>query len=375
MILFCGVPSEAPLRLAIEAAEKRKLQFLLLNQRNSHYLALRLTVTGEGFGGALAVGDATYRLSNIHGIYSRMIDSSVLPENRAVRHRTPDPAAVERSRVFHEAFCQWLELADCRVLNRPGAMASNMSKPYQCRVISRCGFEIPTTLVTNDPDEATAFHRQQGRVIFKSISSIRSIVREFNPNDRRALQRLRHLPTQFQAFVPGVNLRVHTAGPRLFATEILTGATDYRYAARDGQDLTMRPIELPDDIAARCLRLSQELNLPLCGIDLKRTPDGAYYCFEVNPSPAYSFYQEQTGQPIAEAIVDYLLAPYNARHGSLDHRKLDGPGRAGAIDLAGSGHTPARRHGNSRAPRPGGGRLCEPAHGHGWNGRAGPCGE
>lgn len=311
MIVFCGVPSEEPLRLAIEAAEKRDVPFLLLNQRQAHHLGIRLTVAGHSLDGTLAVGDASYRLSDIDGIYSRMIDSTVLPENRATRSHAPDMAAVERSRVFHEAFCQWLELADCRVLNRPGPMGSNMSKPYQCQLIRRCGFEIPETLVTNDPTEVLAFHRMHHRVIFKSISAIRSIVREFDPKDQRALQRLRHLPTQFQAFVPGVNIRVHTVGERVFASEVVTDATDYRYATRDGHDLNIRPIELPDEIAARCVRLSKELELPLCGIDLKRTPEGRYFCFEVNPSPAYSYYQEHTGQPIADAIVDYLVEPYS----------------------------------------------------------------
>lgn len=311
MILLCGIPTEEPLRLAIEAAERRDLPYLVLNQRDSHYLALRLAVTHGGLDGTLAVGDTTYRLSDIRGVYSRMIDSTLLPENRASRRHKPDPIAVERSRVFHDTFSQWLDLTDCRVLNRPGPMGSNMSKPYQCQLIRRCRFEIPETLVTNDPEAALAFYEKHRRIIFKSISSVRSIVREFNPKDRQALQRLLHLPTQFQAFVPGVNLRVHAAGTRLFTTEIVTDATDYRYAARDGRTVTMRPLELPDDIATRCLRLSQQLTLPLCGIDLKRTPDGAYYCFEVNPSPAYSFYEDHTGQPIAEAIVDYLHGAYN----------------------------------------------------------------
>ena len=250
MIVFCGVPSEEPLRLAIEAAEKRDVPFLVLKQRDSHHLGLRLTLTGHGLDGTLAVGDASYRLSDIDGIYSRTIESTVLPENRATRGRKPDMAAVERSRVFHEAFCQWLELADCRVLNRPGPMGSNMSKPYQCQLIRHCGFEIPVTLVTNDAAEVLAFHRMHQRVIFKSISAIRSIVREFNPTDKQALRRLRHLPTQFQAFVPGVNVRVHTVGERVFATEVVTEATDYRYAGRDGHDLKMQPAELPDDVAA-----------------------------------------------------------------------------------------------------------------------------
>ncbi|GKS59667.1 hypothetical protein YTPLAS18_31940 [Nitrospira sp.] len=306
MIVFCGVPSEEPLRLAIEAAERHERPYLVLNQRESHHLGLRLTVTAQGLDGALWVGDTDYPLRSIRGMYSRMIESDLLPENQSTRTRAPDPMAVGRSRVFHEAFVQWLELADARVFNRPGAMGSNMSKPYQCQLIRRCGFGIPETLVTNEPADALDFHRTHRRVVFKSISAVRSIVREFNPRDRRALRRLRHLPTQFQAYVPGVNLRVHVVGERVFATEIATEATDYRYASRDGHAVHMTARELPSEVAARCLRLSGELDLPLCGIDLKRTPEGEYYCFEVNPSPAYSYYQEHTGQPIAEAIVDYL---------------------------------------------------------------------
>ena len=68
----------------------------------------------------------------------------------------------------------------------------------------------------------------------------------------------------------------------------------------------MVPVNLPPEIVARCVNLSRTLELPLCGIDLKLTPDGDYYCFEVNPSPAYSYYQECSGQDIATAIVKYL---------------------------------------------------------------------
>ena len=68
----------------------------------------------------------------------------------------------------------------------------------------------------------------------------------------------------------------------------------------------MAAVTLPDDVAAKCLALSQRLALPFCGIDLKRTADGRYYCFEVNPSPAYSYYEAQTRQPIARALACYL---------------------------------------------------------------------
>jgi hypothetical protein len=32
------------------------------------------------------------------------------------------------------------------------------------------------------------------------------------------------------------------------------------------------------------------------------------YCFEVNPSPAYSYYESHTGQPISAALARYLVA-------------------------------------------------------------------
>jgi glutathione synthase/RimK-type ligase-like ATP-grasp enzyme len=192
-------------------------------------------------------------------------------------------------------------------LNRLRATSTNASKPYQSRIIKGCGFEIPPTIVTNDPQAVRDFQAAHGRLIYKSISSVRSIVRELGPVELLKLGLVRHLPTQFQAFIPGVNIRVHIVGARVFATRIESAAIDYRYAGRDGEAMMMTAMELPVEISERCVQLSQKLDLPLCGIDLKLTPDGAYYCFEVNPSPAYTYYQERTGQPIAQAIVEWLL--------------------------------------------------------------------
>ncbi len=122
----------------------------------------------------------------------------------------------------------------------------------------------------------------------------------------RQLARIRCLPTQFQEFIPGDNIRVHVIGPDVYSVRIASDAVDYRYAGRDGIDVDMTPYQLPAEVEDRCLRLSATLALPFCGIDLKLRPDGVFFCFEVNPSPAYSYYQEQTGMPISDALVRYL---------------------------------------------------------------------
>ncbi|MEZ4709913.1 MAG: hypothetical protein R3A44_22090 [Caldilineaceae bacterium] len=307
MILICGIPSEAPVRLVIEAAARLGAQHAVFNQREAHFYDLYLAVDRAGAGGRLYMRHAAWRLEEFSGVYARLMDFRDLPE-----HQPHTPGALNqeerhKSALIHSALDEWLEMAPGPVLNRSSAMASNGSKPYQAQLIAQAGFPTPQTLITNQPEAARAFLAEHGRVIFKSISSIRSVVKELDHGRLAELERIRFLPTQFQPYVPGTNIRVHVVGADLFATQIDTQAVDYRYAGQDGLEVTMTPLELPTAIADRCRHLSHLLNLPLCGIDLKRTPDDQYVCFEVNPSPGYSYYQERTGQEIAGAIVRYLM--------------------------------------------------------------------
>jgi glutathione synthase/RimK-type ligase-like ATP-grasp enzyme len=305
MILFCGIASEPPLALAIEAARNLGIEHLVLHQRFSHFYDIALDHQDGQLTGYLWAQEREWSLEKFSGVYHRLIECETLPENKQSGGTPPDAERMTKSMFFHQALEEWIDLAECRVVNRTAAMSSNMSKPYQAQLISRF-FSTPPTLVTNEPDEALEFIKLHGKVIYKSISSVRSIVREWSKKDEKNLGKIRVLPTQFQRFIPGTNIRVHVVGSNVFATEISSDAVDYRYAQTDGLDVEMRPVELPSEVSRQCCELACMLQLPFCGIDLKRTERGAYYCFEVNPSPAYSYYQEYTGQRIAEALINYL---------------------------------------------------------------------
>ena len=67
-------------------------------------------------------------------------------------------------------------------------MGSNASKPYQAQLIRAHGFAVPETLITNDPEEVRAFQRQHPRVIYKSISGVRSIVQTLAEEDLARLE-------------------------------------------------------------------------------------------------------------------------------------------------------------------------------------------
>jgi glutathione synthase/RimK-type ligase-like ATP-grasp enzyme len=119
---------------------------------------------------------------------------------------------------------------------------------------------------------------------------------------------LRHGPAQFQAFIPGTNVRVHTVGDELFATRVHSEVVDYRYAGREGGEVVMEPMTLPPAVAEACRQVARRLDLLLAGIDLKETPEGEYYCFEVNPCPGFLYYEKHTGQPISLALAELLRA-------------------------------------------------------------------
>jgi glutathione synthase/RimK-type ligase-like ATP-grasp enzyme len=306
VILFAGIPSETPLALAIAAAERLSLPHLVFNQRHSTHVNLSMEWREAGLDGALWLGDARYRLDGFTGIYARTVEAAVLPELQPRGRGGADAAAVARTQTLTELFNELLDVHPGRVANRPSAMGSNLSKPYQAQLIQAAGLLIAETIVTNDAQAVRAFHADHRRIVYKSVSGVRSIVREWSPAIGPDLAAVSRLPTQFQAFVPGVNIRVHVVGDELFATEIASDAVDYRYGERDGFETAMSPVELPSFIADVCVKLTVGLGLVLSGIDLKRTPGGEWYCFEVNPSPAYSYFEELGGQPIAEALVRAL---------------------------------------------------------------------
>jgi glutathione synthase/RimK-type ligase-like ATP-grasp enzyme len=290
--------------LVREALDGLGAPYLLLNQRQFSITGMMLEISNGQIVGRLQVNGDSYPLEEFTAIFTRLMDYRFLPELKDQPESSPQR---QLCRNLLDTLNRWAEVAPARVVNRAAPMSSNFSKPFQAQLIRRFGFEVPETLITNDPELVKAFRARHQRIIYKSISGVRSIVQTFNDADMDRLESIRWCPTQFQAFVDGTNVRVHTVGQKVFATAISTDATDYRYAHRQGGNRAeLRAVELSDDLAEMCVKLSEGLGLAFAGIDLKVTQDNRVYCFEVNPSPAFSYYESNTGQPIARAVAAYL---------------------------------------------------------------------
>jgi glutathione synthase/RimK-type ligase-like ATP-grasp enzyme len=250
--------------------------------------------------GWVRVKEETFHLDSVNAAYLRPCDAREFPE---IARGGQDSELWRHALALQDSLLSWAELTPALVLNRPSDMAVNGSKPYQASWIASLGFRIPDTLITTDPDTALEYWRQHGRVIYKSVSGIRSVVSCLTEKHRPRFDNITSCPTQFQEYIPGTEYRVHVVGEEVFACTVLSEADDYRYST---EPVDMQACELPSDVAARCRAVAASMNLFLAGLDLRCTPEGEWYCFEVNPSPAFTCFEQRTGQPIAEAVARLL---------------------------------------------------------------------
>jgi RimK-like ATP-grasp domain len=302
VILLWGLPTEEPMAIVRRELDRLGADVVFLDQQAVLQTDVELEVDSCARG-SVRLGSQEWQLRDFAAVYARAYDS-VRVASVAGTEAQSNPR--QHAARVDELLWAWCDLAAGTIVNRPRAMSSNDSKPYQADLIRQFGFATPDTLITTDPDAVCAFWDEHQSVIYKSVSGVRSIVSRLGPGHAARLDTVTHCPTQFQAYVPGVDVRVHVVGSEVLACELVCAADDYRY--RGEQPIDVRPCALPDDVAERCVRMTACLDLSVAGIDLRRTPDARWYCFEVNPMPGFSYFEHASGLPIGAAIARLLAS-------------------------------------------------------------------
>lgn len=304
MILVWSLPGDRQTALVLDALARKDAAYFFFDQHEVLTAEIELHA-GTRVSGFLKVGSQRLDLADVTAAYLRPYETSQIPSvARTGAQSTEHQRAVE----LEDALIGWSEITPALVVNRLSDMGPNGSKPYQAALIKACGFKTPDTLVTTDPEAVWAFWDQHPGIIYKSISGIRSIVSRLCIEDADRLAKIRWCPTQFQEYVPGDDYRVHVVGDRIFTTRIVSLADDYRYASRKGEKAYLEASEVPKEVAERCLKMAHKMRLWVSGIDLRLTPQGEWYCFEVNPSPGFTYFQDACDFAIDEAIAHLLIA-------------------------------------------------------------------
>jgi glutathione synthase/RimK-type ligase-like ATP-grasp enzyme len=300
VILLWGLPHDSLLTALAEELRDLSADAVVLDQRR----AARSTIDPSP-GGTIETGERTIPLAQVTAVYPRPYDTTRLLERAGVAAGTPE---WRRAHAFDQGMLAWLETTAARVVNRPSAMAANGSKPLQLAQLRAAGFRTPETLVTTDPVAVAEFRERHGEVVYKSVSGVRSRVARLGDDAVDRLGDVVWCPTQFQRYVPGREHRVHVVGDEVHAVEVRSDADDYRYPACSEQAPEIRPAVIPAGLAERARRFAAANELHLAGMDLRHGTDGEWYCLEANPSPAFTYFEEASGQPLTAAVARLLAA-------------------------------------------------------------------
>ncbi|WP_299485836.1 MvdC/MvdD family ATP grasp protein [Acaryochloris sp. IP29b_bin.137] len=179
-------------------------------------------------------------------------------------------------------------------------------KPLQLSTVKQLGVQIPPTLVSNDPQQVIAFVKSLEQAIFKPVygGAHAQWVTPEHLDPQRLQLALKVSPATFQAYIPGTNIRTYVIGESVFSAEIRSPSVDFR----DDQTAELLPVTLPGAVQHQSLAITKALKLKWTAIDWRLTPTQDYFFLEANPSPMFIYFEQQTGYPITQTLVQLLLA-------------------------------------------------------------------
>ena len=297
MIALWGLMEDAPLAAVRRCLEELRVPTVFIDQRSVPEYVFEIE-TNERVTGKILGPDCSLDVDDVQSIYVRPYNFADLDIFNGVDTTSE---TWKRAAEFEASMLTWCELTNAMVVNRPGNMGSNNSKPFQLDLIRDAGFRVPETLITTDPTSLVNFSKKHGRVIYKSISSWRSIVSQLTEKDLSRAEDVACCPTQFQRFIEGTDYRVHVLNNTVFTHRIHCADDDYRYS----EQATIESAKLDSELEERCVTLAKKLGLVFAGIDLRQSIDGEWYCFEVNPSPGFTYFDQSPGN-ISLALAKHL---------------------------------------------------------------------
>lgn len=268
--------------------------------------------------GGFVIGSEEYRSDTFAAVFFRHIKMTV-----PTHVDDPDVRRLVESEQSAALEGSILALEPALWVNHPHANRLARNKVLQLRIATRLGFDVPDTVVTDDPAIIRqSFTKWDGRMVSKLVGGQlvgRTVEDQFLIHTTRIASAdldvdasLAAAPAIYQQLIPkSCDVRVTVVGEKLFGCRIdsqdsTAGGVDWRAAGY--RSLTHVPLELPERIRSLCCAITRAFGLHMAGIDLIQRPDGSFVFLEINAAGQWAWVEEMTGLPIAAAIAEQLIA-------------------------------------------------------------------
>lgn len=259
-----------------------------------------------------------------HGSLTTPSRTLGLEHARAVYYRRPSPYDAPASldgqqREFVTAQARHglggvlTALPSCLYVNHPHRNWGAEYKPRQIAVATQAGLAVPPTLITNDPDAARTFAKENGPVVYKPLRSteyrkhgdLRTIwVRRVGADEIDG--GVAACPHLFQQLIwKTADIRVAAVGRHLFATRI-TVDDDHLDWRLDYDRITFAPVNVPGPVRDGIHAYMDAFGLLFGAFDFALGQGGTWWFFECNPNGQWAFVDDDTTTAITTALADLL---------------------------------------------------------------------
>lgn len=201
------------------------------------------------------------------------------------------------------------------------------SKPLQLKIAKEVGFNIPKTIISNNPTSVRRFVHQNHdiKLIMKPVGTSfyrateedggnRAIYTRITSHDKilENINRIHNCPVIFQeAICEKVDLRATVIGDCVFTVSITherdLGAGEDNLDWRNHKlERIYNPYDLPKNMQLKCIAIVKQLGLQFGAIDLCVSNLGKYYFFEINPQGQWIPTEIVAGLPVSKTLAKFL---------------------------------------------------------------------
>lgn len=179
------------------------------------------------------------------------------------------------------------------------------------------GFKIPVTLISNSKGEVKSFIKSHNSCIVKPIRSGRLVTEGklqlmyTSKIDEEELYKSVDdvlTPCIIQNEVEKkYEIRVTVIGQEVFSAKVESQKFNETKLDWRRKKLSFERCEIPNSIKDSCIKLVRSLGLNFGAIDLALATNGDYYFFEINPNGQWAWIELDTGLPIADTLINFLV--------------------------------------------------------------------
>ncbi|WP_406060902.1 ATP-grasp ribosomal peptide maturase [Streptomyces sp. NBC_01077] len=268
-------------------------------------LSFAATLTPHGIEGTLSTLTRTADLSHVRSLYYRR------PSGFTFAHLDEQDARFAVTQARYGLGGVLASLPGCLYVNHPHRIGDAEFKPSGLAAAAQCGFRIPPTLVTSEPDTARTFIQAHGPVTYKPLSTplyqiggVSCTVEVGEVTVGEIDERVAGTAHLFQHRVDKVaDVRVTVIGQQVFSVRIDSGLLDWR---TDYDRITYTVVEPPPGIVDALHRYLDHFGLVFGAFDFAVDGTEGWWFLECNPSGQWAWMEPETGLPMVAAMGDLL---------------------------------------------------------------------